>query len=238
VLVEIQPHRQLFSDGLMQTGREQSTDVNLCHDRFMGASSTPDTPGTSAAIVAGGRARRFAGQDKSRLVVEGRTIIVRQLEILQRVASPVFVVGPDPARFDELHLAVHPDIIPNAGALGGIYTALVSAPTERVLVVACDLPYLHAGVLSRLVTLAERHDVAWVETPRGAEPLLACYHRSAAPKVLARIESGQLKAADLASALDVAVLGPTELEAFGPTDRLLANVNTAEDYARVQYGSS
>lgn len=180
----------------------------------------------------------MSGQDKSRLVVEGRSIIVRQLEVLQRVADPIFVVGHDPARFGDLDVPVYADVIAGAGALGGIYTALVSAPAGRVLTLACDLPFLDEHLLLRLAAISDGHDGAWVETPRGVEPLLACYHTSTAGKIRARLDAGRLKAADLASALDIAVLGPDELATFGPADRLLANVNTVEDYARVQYGSS
>jgi molybdopterin-guanine dinucleotide biosynthesis protein A len=189
---------------------------------------------TAAAIVAGGRARRFGGQDKSRLVVEGRTIIVRQLEVLQQVADPIFVVGPDPARYADLGLTVHPDIIPDAGALGGIYTALLQATTDRVLVVACDLPFLHAGLLERLIALGPGRDGAWARSDRHAQPLLACYRRDAHSRIRARIDAGLLRAADLAQVLDIAEIGPDEIAAYGPPERLLANLNTPADYARVQ----
>jgi molybdopterin-guanine dinucleotide biosynthesis protein A len=36
----------------------------------------------SAAILAGGRASRFGGRDKSALIVNGRTILDRQLSAL------------------------------------------------------------------------------------------------------------------------------------------------------------
>lgn len=193
---------------------------------------------TSAAIVAGGRARRFSGQDKSRLVVEGRTIIVRQVEILQRVAREVFIVGSDPERYRDLALPVHADALPGSGALGGIHTALATATSDLVLVVACDMPFLHAGLLEALTMLAAGRDGAWVKTARGVEPLLACYRTSAEPLVRARIHAGLCKASDLSAILDLAEIGPDKLQAFGPVDRLLANVNTPEDYARVQYGAS
>ena len=106
---------------------------------------TATHPGVAAAILAGGQARRFGGQDKSRLVVGGRTIIVRQLEVLQQVAGDVFIVGPRDGRFADIGLAVHPDIVPGCGTIGGIHTALETARAGRVLVVACDLPFLHAG---------------------------------------------------------------------------------------------
>jgi molybdopterin-guanine dinucleotide biosynthesis protein A len=193
---------------------------------------------TEAAIIAGGRARRFQGRDKSRLVVEGRPIIVRQLQVLQQVATRVTLVGSDVERFADLGLPVLSDRLPDKGALGGIYTAVAAAQAPRVIVVACDLPFLDAGLLRRLVEVSEGHDGAWIVTPRGVEPLLACYARDSAPRILTLIEAGQLKVAELGRTLDMAVLGPEDVARFGPAERLLTNVNTPDDYARVQYRPS
>jgi len=195
---------------------------------------TATHPGVAAAILAGGQARRFGGQDKSRLVVGGRSIIVRQLEVLQQVAGDVFIVGPRDGRFADIGLAVHPDIVPGCGTIGGIHTALETARAGRVLVVACDLPFLHAGALGRLAELAERHDAAWVRGPRGPEPLVACYRREVRTVIADRLTRGLLKAAELADVLDVAWLEADELRALGADERMLANLNTPDDYARVQ----
>ena len=43
----------------------------------------------SAAILAGGRATRFGGQDKSALVVDGRTIFDRQVTELSKIAGEI-----------------------------------------------------------------------------------------------------------------------------------------------------
>ena len=55
----------------------------------------------SAAILAGGRASRFGGRDKSALVVGGRSILDRQVEELAQVADDVMLVvgeeAPAPA---------------------------------------------------------------------------------------------------------------------------------------------
>jgi len=87
---------------------------------------------TAGAILVGGQARRFGGRDKSRLVVQGRTIIVRQVELLQRVAGHVFAVGHTPERFVDLSLSVVPDSVPGAGALGGILTAPEPPDSNRL----------------------------------------------------------------------------------------------------------
>lgn len=189
---------------------------------------------TAGAILAGGNARRFGGRDKARLVIEGRSIIDRQVELLRTVTDDVFVVGHDPERFSDLGLPVFPDRIRGAGALGGILTALESTKADRVLVLACDMPFLVAGVLRALVALANSGDGAWVRTTRGPEPLVACYRQSALPHIRDAIESGHLKAAELNQRLALKALSEDDLARFGPVELLLANLNTPEDYARVQ----
>jgi molybdopterin-guanine dinucleotide biosynthesis protein A len=187
-----------------------------------------------AAIVAGGRARRFGGADKSRLIVEGRPIIVRQLEVLRPITPSVSIIANDAARFSDLGLPVHADAIPESGALGGLYTALVHAPADRVIVVAGDLPFLNGPLLEKLLQLTESADGAWVQTARGPEPLLACYRRSTRDVVRAEIEAGRLRAGDLGRILNIAIVDEAAVAVFGPVARLLANVNTPDDYARVQ----
>jgi molybdopterin-guanine dinucleotide biosynthesis protein A len=74
-----------------------------------------------------------------------------------------------------------------------------------------------------------------VRTERGVEPLVACYQKRVVAILRKEIEAGHLRAADLASILRMAELGPDDLAPFGSADELLANVNTPADYARVQY---
>jgi molybdenum cofactor guanylyltransferase len=191
-------------------------------------------PRPAAAILAGGKARRLGGRDKSRLVIEGRSIIVRQMEVLQRIAHPIYIVGPRAELYADVGLPVYADLLPDRGAIGGLYTALEVADTDRVLTVGCDLPFLDAGLLAHVHARAAGHDGAWVSSARGPEPLVACYARRARTVVLDRLRGGALKLADLGAVLDLAVVTEEEVERFGPISRLLANVNTPEDVARIE----
>lgn len=193
---------------------------------------------TAGAIVAGGGARRFGGQDKSRLVVEGRTIIVRQVEVLQRVTSELLIVAPDPSRFADMPAMVVGDRQPGLGTVGGIDAALHATRCDRVIVVACDLPFLTSDLLGHLAVLSRGRDGAWVRTERGVEPLVACYRVSSRARVAAYLAAGGRKASDLDTVLDMASLTSPDLDRFGTPARLLANINTPDDYARVQYGSA
>jgi molybdenum cofactor guanylyltransferase len=183
-----------------------------------------------AAILAGGQARRFGGADKSALCVGPATILERQLDALGDVADRIFVVAGDPAPFEHHRLQVVPDRLPDAGALGGIYTALVEARSPHVLVVACDLPFLTAPLLARLAELAgDGYDAVVPRTRDGRQPLCAVYAQRLADTVRRQVESGHLKIQDLLGAIRLRELGPDDLARFDPDGRLFHNVNTPGD---------
>ena len=187
----------------------------------------------AAAILAGGQARRYGGRDKSRLVIDGRTIIVRQMDVLQRVASELFIVAPDDGRYRDLGVPVYPDVIPASGPMGGLATALERAHAPRVLVVACDLPYLEEPLLAALAGAAAGGDGAWARSPRGVEPLVACYRRSARGVVRGAILAGRLAVVDLGAVMRLRLVDVDSV-ATGRAARVLANVNTPADYDRLQ----
>jgi molybdopterin-guanine dinucleotide biosynthesis protein A len=190
----------------------------------------------AAAILAGGRARRFGGRDKSRHAVEGRPIINRQMDVLQQLTARVLIITGDAARFADIDAIVQPDVIEGAGTLGGIYTALDTAHADRVIIVGCDLPFLDLGLLRRLADLAIGRDGAWVRTSRGPEPLLACYKAGANGRIRERLDARLFKASELGEVLDLAEVGDAEVARFGPVERLLANINTPADHARLAGG--
>jgi molybdopterin-guanine dinucleotide biosynthesis protein A len=204
----------------------------------------------AGAILAGGQARRFGGHDKSRLVIreghpDSRTIIVNQRDLLQQVAGTIFIVTTSddrrarPARFSDLQMPVVTDVVEGAGALGGIHAALAhacAAPTaiDRVLVLACDLPFLTVELLTALVAQASVGDGAWVRSARGPEPLIACYRCRSLDRITAALAAGERRAGALGAILTLAELGPDALAAFGDPARLTANVNTPDEWRRVQ----
>src|SRR5262249_9743630 len=168
---------------------------------------TMDRTRPAAAILAGGRARRFGGETKGILRVGGVRIIDRQVAVLREVADPVFVVAPDPDRFADLGLEVTPDIIPGCGALGGIYTAIVPSPRDRTVIVACDMPFLSAALLGYMAARGDG-DLVIPRSRRGYEPLCAVYASACAGPIRRRIESGQLQASQLPEGVEVVEIGP------------------------------
>jgi molybdopterin-guanine dinucleotide biosynthesis protein A len=64
---------------------------------------------------------------------------------------------------------------------------------------------------------------------------VACYGTTARDRVAHFVAGGGRKASDLGHVLNMAELASPELDQFGDPVHLLANINTPDDYARVQY---
>lgn len=190
----------------------------------------------AAAILAGGRASRLHGADKSALVVGGRPILARQLAAIDGLVDEVFVVGgaPAPGLPDVERIA---DRAPGRGPLGGIQAALHRAGAAAcTLIVACDLPFLSQPFLAHLLARAlDREGDVDVVVPRRDDrlhPLCAAYNRRVRDAVDRRVDAGQLAVQALFDELRVDVVGPDAIAAFDPDGALLWNVNTPEEYER------
>lgn len=188
---------------------------------------------TAAAILAGGRATRFHGRDKGALAIGSRRILDRQLAALHETVDDVFIVTNQPERYADIGVSVVQDAVQGAGALGGLYTALLASPAPQVLVVACDLPFLTVPFLRHLTEAGRGVDLAIPRTSSGYEPLCASYGRRCVSAVRERLESRRLKVVDLLDAgLRVRELAAAEIARFDPDGSLFFNVNTPDDYRR------
>ena len=183
---------------------------------------------TCGAILTGGHARRFAGRDKSQLLVNGRTILARQVEALRPCVDIVRVIGRDHAA-PHPGVAFTPDRMPDRGPLGGLDTALAVPNTALVLLLACDLPNITTELCAHLVGLAEGVDAVVPWTERGYHPVCAVYAQSCRAAVQQRLETGSLRMLDLLSDLRVRTVDVDELARFGNPHVLLANINTHAD---------
>lgn len=196
-----------------------------------GSGRTPHA--VSGAILAGGLARRLGGADKAALLVHGRSILERQLEVLGGVASDVFIVANDPARSSGSGVRVVADVVPGIGPLGGIYTALVSASSPQVLVLACDMPFVTVPLLTMLAERGRDVDAVVPRVSDGWHPLCASYSTRIAPVLRAAIDGGRFKVTDALAQVNLVALGADELAIVDPTGTALENVNTYDDYRRI-----
>jgi molybdenum cofactor guanylyltransferase len=189
----------------------------------------------TAVIIAGGRASRFGGTDKSSLLVSGTRIIERQLAALAPIADEILIVSHDAARYAGLGIPVVGDVVAGAGPIGGIYTALVSARQPWVLALGCDMPFVSTALFEALTAaIGDDVDAVVPRSRRGREPLCAIYARSAAPVFKRRLDEGARRLGDLVEDLRVREISADALAALDDDGRLFDNINTPHDYARAR----
>jgi len=114
-------------------------------------------PATLGLILAGGRARRMAGDDKGRIRIGEKTILERVLAALAPQCSQVILnANGDPSRFADTGLRVVGDSIsdfpgPLAGILAGLDWAADHAPEiEWIVSTPSDCPFLPPDLVARL----------------------------------------------------------------------------------------
>jgi molybdopterin-guanine dinucleotide biosynthesis protein A len=188
----------------------------------------------SAAILIGGRARRLEGRFKPLLPVNGRTILERELDALRSAgADDIALVGRWVAG-DKPPVAIFADALPDCGALGGLYTALLIARTDRSVVLAGDMPFVSAALVERLSQIRSGEDGVIVAGADATHPLCACYRRSVARHFKTFADRRELRIRDAVERLRLRRIDDAEIAGLGAEDMMLMNVNTAADYQRAQ----
>src|ERR1700740_2341073 len=101
-------------------------------------------PHCSGFVLAGGRSSRM-GTDKAFLELDGRSLLVRSLELLRALTPEVCIVGP--AEKFSAYGPVIEDVYARRGPLAGIQAALTASTTELNLILAVDLPLVTESLL-------------------------------------------------------------------------------------------
>lgn len=183
---------------------------------------------TAAAILAGGLATRMGGRPKSFIEIEGRRIIDRQLDVLRPLFGEILICANDLPLYEPFGLPVVPDAIRGVGPLAGILAALEAMGAERLVAVACDMPFITEAAL-RLFLDAPDADVVVSETDGRPDPLFARYARACAAPIRRRLEAGDRKVTSFFQDVHVIVMNEAQLRAIDPQLRFLANCNSPTD---------
>lgn len=190
----------------------------------------------SIVIQSGGKSQRM-GQDKGLAPFLGKPLIDRVLGRVAHLGAETLVTTNNPEAYRFLGLPLFPDIIPERGALGGLYTALSAARNPHVAVVACDMPFVNAELLGAELDLLVRanSDAVIPRTEGGTEPFHAVYRRERClPAVQAAIEVGKWRVDSWFSEVNLYFLSPEETAAYDPDQLAFWNVNTPEELQRAE----
>lgn len=190
----------------------------------------------TVVIQAGGASSRM-GEDKALKPFLGRPLIQRVIERLSPLADEVIVTTNRLADYAFLNLRLIADLKPGRGALGGLYTAIASAASPLVAVVACDMPFASSVFFegARRLIVQEGADVVIAKTEEGYEPFHALYRRETClPAIEAALASDQWKVISWFSQVKVRVLTPDEVKVFDPSGMCFWNLNTPEEFSEAE----
>ena len=184
----------------------------------------PDNAVTTGVLLAGGDSTR-AGVDKRFLVLEGRTLLQRNIAFLRRV-FPVVAVSLGEGQELDLGEVDGVELLPDAFAgrspLAGIATAL-SRFGGPVFVMAADLAFPDHAAAARLLAAFPGHDVALPLVGPHHEPLFAIYGPACLAPMTALLREGRHRPVDILPQVRVAKVEFADDTAFH-------NVNTRREY--------
>ncbi|TAL59540.1 MAG: molybdenum cofactor guanylyltransferase [Bacteroidetes bacterium] len=128
----------------------------------------------TGVILAGGKNSRM-GSDKGMLLIEGKKIVERTIDILKPLVNEIIIIS-NGKNYEYLGYRVYNDIIKDRGPMGGIHTALSYTKTDKMLVISCDMPFVSEKALSVLVNESNEGEIVIPEHDDGKlEPLCAVY---------------------------------------------------------------
>jgi molybdopterin-guanine dinucleotide biosynthesis protein A len=182
------------------------------------------------AILAGGKSRRM-GTDKSFVLLDGKPLLQHVIDRVTVLGLPIIVVANQPEKYERFGLPIFTDIIPDAGSLGGLYTAIQSSGVERTLCVACDMPFLNPTLLRYLLDQSISCDAIVPKTGDTSHGLHAVYTSACLPAMHANILRGDLAIHRVFSHIRTRFITEDILRAADPHLQSLVNMNTPADLA-------
>jgi molybdopterin-guanine dinucleotide biosynthesis protein A len=188
----------------------------------------------TGVIQAGGRSVRMGGRPKGLMELGGRRLIERVLMALTPVVDDVLVVTNTPQLYAFLGLPMVPDVYPDRGSLGGIYSGLRAAPGQAALTVACDMPFLHPEVLKLLAERSGEGDVVIPRVDEQLETLHAAYGKACLPHIEERLLAGKLKIVGFFESVRVVEITEADVARFRDPRLVFMNVNTPEELDRAR----
>lgn len=180
------------------------------------------------AIQAGGRSERI-GVDKAHLPLGTMPLIEHVLNRISGLGDELLITTNNPEDFAYLGIRTVPDLLPHSGAVVGLHSALSAAQNDRVLSLACDMPFISRKLLEHMTTLATRADVIVPFYKGEYEPFHAIYSRNCIAAIEDMLRVNQMRMINIYERVSVHTIGEKAINAIDPSGLTFFNINTSED---------
>ena len=171
------------------------------------------------------------GSDKALLDFDGVRLLDRVYRRLSSAADPVFFAPGRVGRLGSLPADELPDARANSGPLGGLVSGLERSPHDLLALIAVDMPWCSAPLLSEAAELWDGEDVVVPVDDKGPQVLHALYSRAALEPLRTALEDGRLSLRALLKDLKVRYLDQSVWSKSDASGRFAFNLNRPEDLA-------
>ena len=179
-------------------------------------------------ILSGGKSTRM-GENKAFIELEGVPIVRRIYTLFKELFQEVIIVTNQPELFKNFDSKISSDLIPNQGALGGLYTGLYFSTFQYSFCVACDMPFIKKALVQYIINHIEGEDVIVPRTEDGLQPLHAIYSKNCLDPIKIIMEQGKYKIIDFYNQVNVKIVEEKEFTVLDPLRESFINVNTPDE---------
>ena len=182
----------------------------------------------TAIILAGGNSIRM-GQNKAFVPIDGVPIITRIHTLLTELFDEVIIITNQNDLFKNLDSRIYADLLPDKGALGGLYTGVFFSSFDYSFCVACDMPFIKGSLVQFLIRNRDNADAVVPRTSDGLQPLHAIYSKGCLDAMRRVIDQGKYKIIDFYNLVKVKILEESDFLYLDPLKESFMNVNTPEE---------
>lgn len=185
----------------------------------------------SIVIQAGGKSSRM-GEDKGLVKLQDSPLISHVIKNLENLGDEMLITSNSPQGYLQFGLPVYEDEIKDYGALAGMATAFKAARHEKVVLVACDMPFADKKLFKYMLKLLDKENIDAVvpSTDVGYEPFHAVYRREIClPAVLRAIEKQKKRMISWFEDVDVYLMETSEFKKITGEKNPFFNINTPEE---------
>ncbi len=187
--------------------------------------------GVTGVVLTGGLSRRY-GSNKALADWEGGKLIEAAVVVSKGLFCETLVLTKEPSQYEFLGTSgvrLVPDVSKRQHPAVGILTALSSSTTERVFVLACDMPRVRPALVRGLCAMAWGYEAVVPVWKGRMQPLCAVYSRACIGPLEALLETETFSLMKLFSKVSARRVGERELAALDPEGASFADIDTVEE---------